>query len=67
MKLTDDVKQILATFLKHLDLELKKFKSELEVDKSGTTELIEKSNCSIHITCIVISNELILNKYITFL
>jgi len=56
-------------YIKRLDLELHGFKTELEADKSGITELIEKSNNLINKICFVVCNELFLeNKnYIYYL
>jgi len=34
----------MTKYINRLDLELQKFKTDLEVDKSGITEIIEKSN-----------------------
>jgi len=63
LQIASDMQKLLLKYINRLDLELQGFKNELEADKSGITEIIEKSNCLINLIFIVVCNELILNKY----
>jgi len=63
LQLANEMQKLLSKYINRLDLELQGFKNELEADKSGITEIIEKSNSLINIIFIVVCNELILNKY----
>lgn len=38
------MQKLVGRYINHIDIELQKFKRDLDVVKSGTTELIEKSN-----------------------
>lgn len=53
------MQKLLSKYINRLDLELQGFKTELEADKSGITEIIEKSNSLINIIFIVVCNEFI--------
>jgi len=44
LQLANDMQKLLSKYINRLDLELQGFKLELEADKSGITEIIEKSN-----------------------
>jgi len=57
------MQKLLSKYINRLDLELQGFKTELESDKSGLTEIIEKSNSLVNIIFIVVCNEFILNKF----
>lgn len=57
-----DMQNLISKYIKRLDIELHGFKIELESDKSGITQLIEKSTSLINKIFFVICNELILEK-----
>ncbi|CAI6353649.1 unnamed protein product [Macrosiphum euphorbiae] len=42
LQLANDMQKLLSKYINRLDLELQGFKTELEADKSGITEIIEK-------------------------
>lgn len=50
------MQKLVSKYINRLDLELQGFKTELEADKSGITELIEKSNSLINIIYIVVND-----------
>lgn len=56
------MQNLISKYIKRLDIELHRFKIELEADKSGITQLIEKSTSLINKIFFVICNELILEK-----
>lgn len=56
------MQNLVSKYIKRLDLELHGFKTELEADKSGITQLIEKSTSLINKNLFVICNKLILEK-----
>lgn len=53
LQIANDMQKLLSKYINRLDLELQGFKTELEADKSGITEIIEKSNCLINMVYII--------------
>lgn len=49
VQLAGHMHELMTKYLKRLDLELHKFKMELEADNSGITGLIEKSKINVFI------------------